>query len=340
MRRRLITIVSFVLLLSLPLAAQTFPAQIQQFWNDLRLGIIAFSTGRVQANGYMNFGSTVGTNGYGFRDSSGTMQFKNFGGAWAAFLSSSGNPCPGDGTTYIAQVATNDLGLFTNGMACASGVKRFDVSATAVTSAVRQLWASASASSPNGYSNKGFYDSSTNGLGVSLGGGLLYEFNSTGVDLLNGARLRLTSSGFTPDIYIRPTASKTVTLDADGLGGALTLVDVKGPLTASAAITGAPFTTTGSGMAVANVGANSCGTTAATIAGNNNAFVITVGATSGSQCRVTFTVAAANEWDCVPVEQTTAGIANVKVTPVNTTHVDFFGAFTAGDKVTGVCFPR
>lgn len=98
------------------------------------------------------------------------------------------------------------------------------------------------------------------------------------------------------------------------------------------------FVSAGSGVAVANVGANSCGTTAATIAGGNNAFVITVGATSGTQCRVTFTFAAANEWDCAANDDTTT-IA-VRTTPVDTTHTDIIGGFTAGDKVTGVCFPR
>lgn len=35
------------------------------------------------ANGYHNFGATLGTSGYGFRDNAGTMQWKNSGGAWA-----------------------------------------------------------------------------------------------------------------------------------------------------------------------------------------------------------------------------------------------------------------
>lgn len=94
----------------------------------------------------------------------------------------------------------------------------------------------------------------------------------------------------------------------------------------------------GSGMAVANVGANSCGTTAASIAGNNNAFVITVGATSGTQCRVAFTFAATTEWDCAANDDTTT--VAVRTTPVDTTHTDLIGTFTAGDKVTGICFPR
>jgi hypothetical protein len=41
----------------------------------------------------------------------------------------------------------------------------------------------------------------------------------------------------------------------------------------------------GTAMAVANVGANSCGTTTATIAGNQTVGEVTVGATSGTQCR-------------------------------------------------------
>lgn len=106
----------------------------------------------------------------------------------------------------------------------------------------------------------------------------------------------------------------------------------------TAITSGTTLLSNGSGMAVANVGANSCGTSAASIAGNNNAFVITVGATSGSQCRVAFTVTAATEWDCTVTDSTTT-IAT-RATPVDTTHTDFFGAFVAADKVTGVCFPR
>lgn len=98
------------------------------------------------------------------------------------------------------------------------------------------------------------------------------------------------------------------------------------------------FVSAGTGLAVANVGANSCGTSAASIAGGNNAFVITVGATAGTQCRVAFTVAAATEWDCTVTDSTTT-IAT-RATPVDTTHTDFLGAFVAADKVTGVCFPR
>ncbi len=94
----------------------------------------------------------------------------------------------------------------------------------------------------------------------------------------------------------------------------------------------------GSGMAVANVGANSCGTTTATIAGNNNSGEVTVGATSGSQCRIAFTVTAANKWQCVANDETTAVLT--RGVPVDTTHADLVGVFTAGDVIVYHCWPR
>lgn len=96
--------------------------------------------------------------------------------------------------------------------------------------------------------------------------------------------------------------------------------------------------TSGTVPGVANVGANSCGTTAATILGNDNAFEITVGATAGTQCRVAFTTTAPTRRECTVTDSTTT-IAT-RATYVDTTHTDFFGAFVAGDIVTGVCFAR
>ena len=94
----------------------------------------------------------------------------------------------------------------------------------------------------------------------------------------------------------------------------------------------------GSGMAVANVGANSCGTDAATIAGNANSFNVTVGATSGTQCRVAFPVAAPNRWNCTVTNETSAAL--VRATYVDTTHVDLLGVFGAADVLTANCWAR
>ncbi len=43
------------------------------------------------SNSYLNFGSTSGTSGYGFRDNAGTMEFKNSGGSWTGIGSGSGS---------------------------------------------------------------------------------------------------------------------------------------------------------------------------------------------------------------------------------------------------------
>ncbi|MFA6394005.1 MAG: hypothetical protein WCW25_03995, partial [Patescibacteria group bacterium] len=43
------------------------------------------------ASRYLNFGSAVGTSGYGIRDNSGTLEYKNSGGSWLAIGSGSGS---------------------------------------------------------------------------------------------------------------------------------------------------------------------------------------------------------------------------------------------------------
>ena len=39
-------------------------------------------------NSYLNFGATAGANGYGIRDNTGTLEFKNTGGGWNNFTNS------------------------------------------------------------------------------------------------------------------------------------------------------------------------------------------------------------------------------------------------------------
>jgi hypothetical protein len=39
------------------------------------------------SNGYLNFGTTLGSTGYGIRDNSGVMEFKDSGGSWTTFAS-------------------------------------------------------------------------------------------------------------------------------------------------------------------------------------------------------------------------------------------------------------
>ena len=87
-------------------------------------------------------------------------------------------------------------------------------------------------------------------------------------------------------------------------------------------------------VTVGNVGANSCGTSPATIAGNNTAGKVTVGATSGTVCRVTFSSAWTNAPSCVVTNETTANL--VRATSTATT-VDFTGVFVAADSLAYSC---
>lgn len=90
----------------------------------------------------------------------------------------------------------------------------------------------------------------------------------------------------------------------------------------------------GSTPAVTNTSANSCGTTAATIAGTDTAFRITVGATGGTSCTVTFAQAFAVAPACMANNETTANLA--RATPT-TSAVVIAGTFVAGDNVSGIC---
>jgi hypothetical protein len=89
------------------------------------------------------------------------------------------------------------------------------------------------------------------------------------------------------------------------------------------------------GTLVANVGANSCGTTTAAIAGNETLGIVTVGAGSGTQCRITFATAAVTRRVCQFEDEST----KITIQPqyVDTTHTDVIGIFGAGDVITYRC---
>lgn len=99
-------------------------------------------------------------------------------------------------------------------------------------------------------------------------------------------------------------------------------------------ITASKFLGGGTTPAVSNTSANSCGTSAATIVGADIAGKVTVGATSGTSCTVTFSVAWANAPACFVMNETTANLARATST---TTTVILAGAFVAGDKLAYGC---
>lgn len=108
-------------------------------------------------------------------------------------------------------------------------------------------------------------------------------------------------------------------------------------------ITNAAFTTghvdndsTLATLSVANVGANSCGTTAATITGGNNTGIVTVGATSGTQCRITFGNSVNMRRQCTVSNESTAALARAAY--VDQTHSDLLGVFAGGAVLAYNCF--
>lgn len=105
---------------------------------------------------------------------------------------------------------------------------------------------------------------------------------------------------------------------------------------AGTTFTGTRFLSSGTAPTVAGTTSNACGTSGApSIAGKDQAFVITVGGTSATSCRVTFNVAFANAPVCTANAQTTTTPLNVVST---TAQVDISStALTPGEKIYGAC---
>lgn len=95
------------------------------------------------------------------------------------------------------------------------------------------------------------------------------------------------------------------------------------------------FIGSGATPAVSNTSANSCGTTAATIAGNNQTGIVTVGATAGTSCTLTFADVAPTRRQCFVNNETTANLARASYT--DTTHSVLAGTFVAGDVLAYQC---
>lgn len=99
---------------------------------------------------------------------------------------------------------------------------------------------------------------------------------------------------------------------------------------------GTQVSSLGSAPAVSNTTSNSCGTSAASITGTDTTGVVTVGATFGTSCTLTFNLAAVTRRQCqCSDETTTSSVCNAHYT--DTTHNELIGTFTAGDKINYSC---
>ena len=175
--------------------------------------------------------------------------------------------------------------------------------------------------------------------------GLLPSTTGAGLRLSNDSGVYARNQANNADrrlIAISPTNVIQVGSNAQNLdlGEAWVIDSGSGNLcTNSAACTGQSFYMASKQLrigtpTVGNVGANSCGTTAATIAGTDTSGKVVVGATAGSQCRVTFSAAWTNAPACVVTNETTGNLVRAAST---TTRVDLTGTFVAGDSLAYAC---
>ncbi len=88
-----------------PAIAQPFSSQIQQAINLLTRGQTPFTNLRILAAGYLNFGTVIGTTGFGIRNNAGVIEVKSSGGAWAAISTTAA------GQAFAATVTITSAGL-------------------------------------------------------------------------------------------------------------------------------------------------------------------------------------------------------------------------------------
>jgi hypothetical protein len=161
---------------------------------------------------YLNFGTVVGSTGYGFRDSAGVMQLKNSGGAWVNIPTSTdgaetdpqvgvltnGRWCTSDGASVncnsVAPVITEadpQVGTLTNGMWCTTNGTNINctsaapvggISANTTASCSASTFTNCIATCPSGYYRTGCsgghaVPSGSNGCtGASINAGTIHAY--------------------------------------------------------------------------------------------------------------------------------------------------------------------
>lgn len=140
------------------------------------------------------------------------------------------------------------------------------------------------------------------------------------------------TNGDVPDLTLSAPAGGTMTVAPS------TLTIPSGTSLTGGTVTGL-FVANGASPAVDDTsGGNSCGAAGnPSMAANstNNAGAFVVGAGGGTDCTVTFTVAAAHFWACTPSDETSAVL--VRAVSVNTTTTKFQGVLGAADSVRYLC---
>ena len=171
-----------------------------------------------------------------------------------------------------------------------------------------------------------YVNNSNNGLSVAAGGGIILKSAViiTNTNLL-GFNATSTDSSAVDLVLTRPAAGQ---LDIGSTGDCSTASRCR-DIRLRHLVGG------GTAPTVANTSANSCGTTTATIAGTDSAGKVTIGATSGTSCTITFGTAYTNAPACWANDETTQMVT--KAITTTTTLIVSSTLFTAGDVVSFGC---
>lgn len=162
-------------------------------------------------------------------------------------------------------------------------------------------------------------------------------FSTAGL-LIDASTFTFTTTGGILDVTaIRPsglTATRVPFAGTNGLIGDITgFTFGSGALAVPTSVATTRFLSTGSAPTT-DAGSSTCGTTAPSIAGKDQAGVITVGSVGGTVCHVNFNVAFANAPACT-VNGSTATNLNVST---STSILTITGTLTAAEKLYYVCF--
>lgn len=261
MKRRWVSgfVIGFVLSLAIPVSTQApFAIQIQTAIAQLTTGVTPFTQARITTSGYLNWGATSGTSGFGIRDNAGTLQFKaSTGGTWLNFATSATLPTAASYWTRVPETdLSNETALSTLATALilnttATGVPVAYAGTTCTNQFVRALSAVGAATCATVV----FSTDTSGNVGVTRGGTNLASGTSGGVLAFTGSTTIASSGALTANAIVLGGGAGVVPTVMGSLGTTTTVLHGN----ASGAPTFAAVTTSDiSGTwAIANGGTNS-----------------------------------------------------------------------------------
>jgi hypothetical protein len=193
---------------------------------------------------YVNFGSTVGTSGYGFHDNSGILQFKNSGGGWTNIATSTDNLVEGLSNLYYtdtrsrAAISNSVTGLAYSTSTGAFSIETayniplgasttnwqsfFSAPSTQISAGTGLSWAGNTLSAPNAFLNGGNSFGALASLGTSDGNALRFLASSSEyMRITTAGRVGIGTTTPLTQLHIKADASSEGRIALEDTSGAL-----------------------------------------------------------------------------------------------------------------------